>query len=142
MHFATLLLLPLLVAADQIPLQDKVAGWFDKAKSYIPTALPNPIDVGAAEVAGRVVERVNVRNWQRKLLPKPDTEEEWMVFLTGGNKSCFGRCGHVYEKWNVCFRTGGSNCLIMELTVPKGICPAVTRPSSTCRLSSASPGPP
>lgn len=82
-------------------MKEKAAAWFDKAKSYIPSGVPNPVEAGAAEVADRVVERVNVRNWQRKLLPKPDTEEEWVLLVTGGNKTCFGRCGHVYEKWNV-----------------------------------------
>ena len=101
MHLAPLLLLPLLVAADQVPLKDRAAAWLDKAKSYIPNGVPDPIDAGAAKVAGKVVERINVRNWQRKLSPKPDTEEEWMLYLTGGNKTCFGRCGPVNEKWNV-----------------------------------------
>jgi hypothetical protein len=104
----TLLLLPLAttILAQQNPLQ----GYIDKAKSYLPTALnppidpediPNPIDAGASKVAERVVERINVRNWQRKLAPKPDGEEEWMIFMTGGNKSCYGKCGPINEIWNV-----------------------------------------
>jgi len=102
MHFATLFLLPLLVAADQVPLKDKAAGWFDKAKAYIPSAVPvpHPIDAGAAKVADQTVERLTIRNWERKLSPKLDTEEEWMVYVTGGNKSCFGRCGPVDLTWN------------------------------------------
>ncbi|OAP64697.1 hypothetical protein AYL99_00669 [Fonsecaea erecta] len=110
MHFASLLLLPLLVAADQVPLKEKAAGWLDKAKSYIPNggAAPsievpvpeNPIEAGAATIAEHKVEKINVRNWQRKLSPKPDTEEEWMIYLTGGNKTCFGRCAHVDAMWN------------------------------------------
>ncbi|KIX09090.1 uncharacterized protein Z518_00168 [Rhinocladiella mackenziei CBS 650.93] len=101
MHFTSLLLLPLLVAADQAALKDKVAKWFDKAKSYIPSeAPPNPIDASTAKVAGNVVEKINIRNWERRLSPKPDTEEEWMVYMTGGNKSCFGRCTPVDLKWN------------------------------------------
>ncbi|EHY55249.1 hypothetical protein HRR83_009050 [Exophiala dermatitidis] len=101
MHISTFLLLPLLVAADQVPLKEKAAGWFDKAKSYIPSGTPpDPIDAGAAVVADRVVEKINIRNWQRKLAPKPDTEEEWMIYMTGGNKTCFGRCGNVDQKWN------------------------------------------
>ncbi|KIX99576.1 uncharacterized protein Z520_05152 [Fonsecaea multimorphosa CBS 102226] len=108
MHFTSLLLLPLLVAADQVPLKEKAAGWFDKAKSYIPSAAPsvsvpvppNPVEAGAATVAGYKVEKINIRNWQRKLAPKPDTEEEWMIYLTGGNKTCFGKCGPVDAVWN------------------------------------------
>ncbi|KAH0840564.1 hypothetical protein AYO21_03893 [Fonsecaea monophora] len=108
MHFASLLLLPLLVAADQNPLFEKAAGWFDKAKSFIPGAAPadsvpdplsNPLEAGAAAVADHKVEKINVRNWQRKLAPKPDTEEEWMIYVTGGNKTCFGRCAKVDTVW-------------------------------------------
>ncbi len=108
MHLSPLLLLPLLVAADQNPLVGKAYGLFDQAKAYVAGAaeslpdLPNPIDAGASKVAGRVVERINIRNWQRKLAPKPDGEEEWMIYLTGGNKSCFGKCGPMNTVWNVC----------------------------------------
>ena len=101
MHFSALLLLPLLVVADQATLRDKAAGWLDKAKQYIPSGVPNPVDAGAAQVAQRVVERVNIRNFERKVSPKIDTEEEWMIYMTGGNKSCFGRCTPVDLKWNV-----------------------------------------
>ena len=103
----SLLLLPLLVAADQVPLRDQAAGWFDKAKAFVSGAaeaipdLPNPIDAGAAKVAANVVERINIRNWQRKMAPKPDIEEEWLLYLTGGNKTCFGKCGPMDAVWNV-----------------------------------------
>jgi hypothetical protein len=110
---STLLLLPLLALAEQqVPLKDQAAGWFDKAKAYvsnaIPTApdLPDPIDAGASKVAGAVVEKINIRNWQRKLSPKPDVEEEWLLFLTGGNKTCYGKCGPVTAVWNVRHLTG------------------------------------
>ncbi|EXJ60817.1 hypothetical protein A1O7_04970 [Cladophialophora yegresii CBS 114405] len=104
-------LLPLLVAADsQAPLKDKAAGWFDKARAYVSSAvpaaavpapeIPHPIDAGAAKVAESVVEKITVRNWQHKLAPKLDAEEEWMIYLTGGNKSCYGRCGPVNTVWN------------------------------------------
>ena len=110
MRYSLLPLLALLPAAtiaaaaddQQVPLKDKAAGWFDKAKSFIPSGIPNPIDAGASAVAARKVERINIRNWQRKLSPKLEGEEEWMVYLTGGNKSCFGRCGDVDLVWNVC----------------------------------------
>src|ERR1700761_28512 len=114
MHLSSiLLLLPILVTADQQPLKDKAAGWFDKAKSYVSgaaDALPDPIDAGASVVAGSVVEKINIRNWQRKLSPKPDGEEEWMVYLTGGNKTCYGKCGPMNALWNVCFSTFTLTC--------------------------------
>ncbi|KLJ08616.1 hypothetical protein EMPG_15953 [Blastomyces silverae] len=38
---STILLLPALAAAqDQIPLKDQVQGWFNKVKSFLPTATP------------------------------------------------------------------------------------------------------
>jgi hypothetical protein len=106
MYFSSLVLLapflPSLVTADQVPLREKAAGWLDKAKSYIPNSGPvDVVEAGAAHVAEQRVERINIRNWQRKLSPKLDTEEEWLVYVTGGNKSCFGRCGHADSTWNV-----------------------------------------
>ncbi|KAJ9604876.1 hypothetical protein H2200_010991 [Cladophialophora chaetospira] len=108
MRLTPLILLPLLVAADQAPLPDKAAGWFDKAKAYVSSAapsipipeFPNPLDAGASKVAAGVVEKINVRNWQRKLAPKADTDEEWIILLTGGNKTCYGKCGPVNTAWN------------------------------------------
>ncbi|KKY22172.1 putative pth2 family peptidyl-trna hydrolase [Phaeomoniella chlamydospora] len=56
MRFTTLLLaIPALAVAaqDQVPLKDKAAGWFNKAKAYVPAAAPNPIDAGASQVAAK-----------------------------------------------------------------------------------------
>jgi len=89
---------------------EKAAGWLDKAKGYIPSPSNRPVDAAAAVVTERKVERINIRNWQRKLSPKPDIEEEWMVYITGGNKSCYGRCAHADATWNVSF----SNSLVYE----------------------------
>lgn len=88
----------------QIPLKEKAQGWFDKAKSYIPSgtpSIPNPVHAGAAAVAAQKVQNVNIRNYERLLAPKPDGEEEWLIYATGGNKTCFGRCGKVDLAWNV-----------------------------------------
>lgn len=108
MYFSSLLLLvpllPSLVSADQVPLMEKAAEWLDKAKGYIPNSgsgAADAADAGPAYIGERRVERINIRNWQRKLSPKLDTEEEWLVYVTGGNKSCFGRCGHADSTWNV-----------------------------------------
>ncbi|KIV87126.1 hypothetical protein PV11_02694 [Exophiala sideris] len=104
MHFASLLLLPALVAAQQVPFADQAQAWFNKAKEYIPGNIPsgtaNPVEVAAAKFADARVDRISIRNWERKLSPKPDTEEEWMIYMTGGNKTCFGRCDEVDKVWN------------------------------------------
>lgn len=134
MHFSTLLLLPVLVAADQAALFEKASGWFDKAKSYIPTAVPNPVEAGAAKFADQRVERINIRNWERKLGPKLDTEEEWMVYMTGGNKSCFGRCGPVDVVWNVSLDNSQDTCKTC-LILCAGVRPSTHCSSSFCGLT-------
>jgi len=99
------LLVGVALAQDaQTPLMEKAAGWFDKAKSYIPSgtpSIPNPIDAGAAAVEDKQVTRINIRNYQRLLKPKLEGEEEWLIYLTGGNKTCFGRCGKTNAAWDV-----------------------------------------
>ena len=86
-------------AQAQIPFKDKATELINKAKDLLPNS--GPIEAGSAYIAGTIVERINIRNWERKLSPKLDTEEEWMVYVTGGNKSCFGRCGPIDAVWNV-----------------------------------------
>lgn len=101
------LFFPLLtVAQDQKPLREKAQGWFDKAKSYIPTAAATvPADAGAAKVADKVVTKLDAANWQSILTSASsnphDGPEEWMIFVTGGNKSCYGQCTQVEKAWNV-----------------------------------------
>lgn len=99
------LLVSVALAQDaQIPFVEKAAGWFDKAKSYIPSgtpSIPNPIDAGAAAVEDKMVTRINLKNYQRLLKPKLEGEEEWLVYLTGANKTCFGRCGKTDAAWDV-----------------------------------------
>lgn len=100
--------LPALAAAEQqVPLQERVKGWINKAQSYIPTAVPsvpNPINAGASKVAGQVVTPVTLGNWRSVLKPSASAAyegpEEWMVFLTGANKTCYGACDHAEKAWN------------------------------------------
>ncbi|KAL9106415.1 MAG: hypothetical protein Q9227_008557 [Pyrenula ochraceoflavens] len=91
-------------AEDQKPLKEKAQGWFDKAKSYIPTAAATaPIDAGASKVAEKAVATFTPENWQTLLKPKSSEPsrgpEEWMILVSGGNKSCFGECGMVEKAW-------------------------------------------
>ncbi|OJJ70918.1 hypothetical protein ASPBRDRAFT_43790 [Aspergillus brasiliensis CBS 101740] len=92
-------LLPALaVAQEQVPLADRVQGWFNKAKSYLPTATPV---APAAAVVEKVVEKTkiqektvsefNLTNWQSYLEPASEPQD-WLIYITGGNKTCFGRC--------------------------------------------------
>ncbi|PYH73459.1 aminoacyl-tRNA hydrolase [Aspergillus vadensis CBS 113365] len=100
-------LLPALaVAQEQVPLADRVQGWFNKAKSYLPTATPV---APAAAVVEKVVEKTkiqektvsefNLTNWQSYLEPASEPQD-WLVYITGGNKTCFGRCDKADKAFN------------------------------------------
>ena len=112
MRFAPVILaLPALaVAQQQIPLLDQVKGWISKATgaaasyaSAIPTP-PNPANAAASAVAEGLLDRLTLENHKELLRPGAATAspgvEEWMVFVTGGNKSCFGLCEHAETEWN------------------------------------------
>lgn len=101
MLFSTILLLPLLAAADTQEWIDKASGWFDKAKAFAPQqAFPDILDAGAAQVSAKEVQKITSQNWERKLAPKPDGPEEWLIFVTG-NQSCHNNCQHIEATWNV-----------------------------------------
>jgi hypothetical protein len=99
----------LALAEEQVPLMDKVKGFFNKATSIVSSAVPSapsPVDAGAAKVAEIVVSPLNQENWRSVLTPSPasavtDGPEHWMVYITGGNKTCFGLCGNATRAWNV-----------------------------------------
>ncbi|PYH96222.1 PTH2-domain-containing protein [Aspergillus ellipticus CBS 707.79] len=103
---AVALLPALAVAQEQVPLGDRVQGWFNKAKSYLPTATP----VVPAAVVEKVVEKakvqelktvasVNLTNWQTILEPASEPQD-LLVYVTGGNKTCFGRCAQADQSFN------------------------------------------
>ncbi|KAJ5700937.1 hypothetical protein N7493_011983 [Penicillium malachiteum] len=99
MHFTSLVaLLPALaLAQEQVPLADRVQGWFNKAKAYVPTAVPaDPIVKMSEKVTEKQVTSLNLENWESVLAPAQEPED-WLIFVTGGNKTCFGRCGHATD---------------------------------------------
>lgn len=108
MRFVSILaILPALaLAQEQIPLADRVQGWFDKAKSYLPTATPViPVIEKLADAPKQALQELtvtpfNTSNWQSLLTPASQPED-WFVFITGGNKSCFGRCDTAEKAFNV-----------------------------------------
>lgn len=108
-----LIALPALASAQQqIPLVDQVKGWFAKATdaassfaSSVPTpSIVNPVDVAASSISDAATEKLTLENYQKILRPGAATAspgiEEWMVFITGGNKTCFGLCEHSEKEWN------------------------------------------
>lgn len=112
-----LLALPALAAAEeqQIPILDKVKGFFNKASaavsSTISASMPSaPLDTATSEAAAKVAEVIQypltLENWKEVLTvdptASPPTTQDWLVFSTGGNNTCFGLCGNVTKAWNVC----------------------------------------
>ncbi|KAF2404876.1 hypothetical protein EJ06DRAFT_525441 [Trichodelitschia bisporula] len=96
----------LAVAQDQVPLADKLKGWFSAATALIPTAVPSIIPAAsdathnaASKAASAVVHPINLTNWKDTLQPGA-VSSEWVVFVTGSNKTCFGHCTDVEDAWN------------------------------------------
>jgi hypothetical protein len=139
MRLATILLLlpALAVAEDQKPLIDIAKGWFEQAKSYIPTAVPSisPVDAGAAVVAANKVEKININNYKRKLGPSPDGPTEWLIMVSGKNESCFGGCDSANLKWNVSALSCARVC--DSVTATDGLL-GVRTSSVRCRASTSS----
>lgn len=109
MRFSSTLLLALpvlAVAEEQVPLGDKLKGWWNKVTSAVPVpTAPSPIQAGAAKVAEKVQHELTPENWKDVLTLDPTastpTTQEWMVFITGGNTTCFGFCANATKVWNV-----------------------------------------
>ena len=115
-HSLILALLPsLTLSAEQIPLTEKATGWFNKAKSYVPTAAKAPVSSSAAKVAAEIITPITRENWESTLSPTPDSDarrkvqgkgaattgpDTWLVLITGGNKTCHGRCTGVEQAFN------------------------------------------
>ncbi|GIZ40637.1 hypothetical protein CB0940_00418 [Cercospora beticola] len=108
-----ILVLPALAAAqEQIPMIDQLKGWFAKATASVSTAvekatqasIPDPVAAAAAKVADLKVERLTLDN--HKELIQPGSSEAapgiqtWEVFVTGGNKTCYGRCARAETAFN------------------------------------------
>ncbi|KAL6710757.1 hypothetical protein ACN47E_007814 [Coniothyrium glycines] len=110
---AVVLALPALaVAEEQVPILDKVKGFFNKATAAVSSAIPAvpsaPIDdttTKAASAAAAVIQYpLTLENWKEVLTvdptASPPTTQDWLIFATGGNTTCFGLCGNVTKAWN------------------------------------------
>jgi len=148
----------LALAQEQVPLADKIKGWINRAQSYISSAVPSvpsPMDAGAAKVAEHVEHVLTLDNWKSVLVANPSSTaagpEDWMIYITGGNKTCYGVCGNATKAWNVritrvrplfsrfhitdtCYRSPSPFCQHLQLRP--------TSPSLTARTNrySATPG--
>ncbi|KAL2197145.1 hypothetical protein P885DRAFT_36019 [Corynascus similis CBS 632.67] len=123
MRFSTtaLLALPVLASAAESPFEQYKAK-FQNFLSNFGAAIPNAgqaADTAAAAVssaaAGKTaktkkvvepkkIEALTLENWKDTLYgPVPaeaTTPEEWLVLVTGRNKTCYGHCGKVETAFN------------------------------------------
>ncbi|KAF2651949.1 hypothetical protein K491DRAFT_605850 [Lophiostoma macrostomum CBS 122681] len=106
---ALLLALPALtLAEEQVPLFDKLKGYLNKATQAVASAVPaapsSPVAAGAAKVAASVQHELTLENWKEVLTTDPTasapTTQDWLVYINGGNVTCYGFCGNTTKAWN------------------------------------------
>jgi len=114
MRASTLVLaLPALAAAQQFAILDQVKGFFAKASDSVSAAVasatqaihvPNPAASAAAKIAALSVRKLTLENHKELLQPGAATSspglEAWYIFITGGNKTCYGTCERAELAWN------------------------------------------
>ena len=116
MHFsaATILALPLLAAAQSdSPLEQakkQALSWGSYLQNFVPK-IQNPNGKSAPAVAakagGKAVHILTLNDWedqfQSTVKPTATADgpaEHWWVYVTGGNKTCFGHCEPVNKAFN------------------------------------------
>ncbi|KAF2639159.1 hypothetical protein P280DRAFT_55114 [Massarina eburnea CBS 473.64] len=95
------------LAQDQIPLVDKLKGWFSQATAAVSSAVPSapaPVEASRAKVAESVQHPLTLENWKDTLTVDPTVSapatQDWLVFVTGANATCYGFCGNATKAWN------------------------------------------
>lgn len=106
------LVLPALTAAQDVqkPLIQQAGDWINSLRGYIPTTVPavpsalkSPVAASTAKIAAKKVTPLTMSNYESVLTPDPSSPkspQEWMVFVTGGNKTCGGHCARLEREWN------------------------------------------
>jgi len=102
----------LAVAEEQVPLLDKVKGFFNKATAAVSASIPSmpsaPVDTATSKVASNAAAAIQypitLENWKETLTvdatASTPTTQDWLIFTTGGNTTCFGLCGNATKAWN------------------------------------------
>lgn len=83
-------------------LRDQLLPYYNQLASYIPSPDLHAQAI-AANYASRNVQPLTMSN-HRDILEGPDGgdgDQEWTVFVTGGNRTCHGKCGQIERAWNV-----------------------------------------
>ena len=113
MRFSSTLLIvlpALTVAEQQVPLLDKLKGFLNKATAAVSSAVPSAsFNAATANAASKAAEAIQypltLENWKEVLTVDSTvsvpTTQDWLVFVTGGNTTCFGFCGNATKAWNV-----------------------------------------
>lgn len=111
MRPSLLLALPALALAlePQQPLGDRFKDWWNKATSYVeasvPSTIPNPVEAATAKVAELAVTNLTKDNWKSVLTPTEakftGAPHEWLIYVHGGNKTCYDACTNATKAWNV-----------------------------------------
>jgi hypothetical protein len=114
----------LALAQDQVPLVDKLKGWFNQATAAVSSAaaavpnVPSPADAARGKVADQLQTELTLENWKEVLTVDPTastpTTQEWLVYITGGNTTCYGFCGNTTKAWKV-------SAFALEIRILRGI---------------------
>jgi hypothetical protein len=137
MRFSSTLLLALpaiAVAEEQIPLLDKVKGFFNKATAAVSSSIPAvpsaPINAAtnkaASKAAAAIQHPITLENWKEVLTvdptASPPTTQDWLIFITGGNSTCFGLCGNATKAWNV---SEVPSAIMLDTDINTGLSPRI-----------------
>lgn len=97
------------LAQEQVPLLDKIKGFWNQATAVVSSAVPAapsaPLKAASAKAAEHIQHELTLENWKDVLTVDPTvstpTTQDWLVYITGGNATCFGMCGNATKAWNV-----------------------------------------
>lgn len=95
-----------------MPLLDRIKGYLSQATAAVSSAIPSmpssPVEAAknnaTASVASVVQHPLTLENWKEvltvDLTASPPATQDWLIFSTGGNATCFGLCGNATKAWN------------------------------------------
>lgn len=157
------LALPLLATAADVPdyqaqFQEYLGPYIAQAQPYLEKVLsyvPNPSKhdpIGAAEAkAGAMkLDVLTLDNWNSTLYgpvtPETTTPVEWWVFITGGNKTCFGHCGKAEAAFNqsaakLALEPSAPHTALLNCDNQPVLCNAWSAPASTLWIFEVLPQP-
>lgn len=111
---AAVLALPLLATAAESPFEQYKAkfqqfigsftGTVSSAADAVVNEVPKATKAAKQNITPKKVDILTINNWKDTLYapvkPEATQPEEWLVFVTGGNKTCYGHCDKVEQAWN------------------------------------------